>query len=682
MIKSAKNIRVLKKPQTQIQSLLETNKYLYIVIPIGFMMIFGLVLFITGVYKQANANGKPNIIVFMTDDQTLEQMRVMPNVKSHLSQKGVTFNNYIASNSMCCPSRATYFTGQYAHNNGVYGNSAPDGGYSSLIDKQTIMPVALKNAGYTTIQIGKYLNEYGKDNPSFVPKGWSEWHALPEKGFTNGYYNYDINHNGTIQHYGNTPNDYSADVFKNIALEQITKASNSTNPFYLNLAFFAPHYNPDPINIQEPPVPALRHQNLFLNEMLPNTPSMNEADISDKPAHIRDNDIGELAYPRLGITPLQNYRKELGALQAVDEAIGAVMQRVDQLGLTNNTVFIFTSDNGFYRGEHRIPSSKYFAYEEGVHLPLIIRAPNIREGSIQNLVGNIDLAPTIMDFAGATTLRLIDGHSLRPLLMGQQASWNRPMLLQGDKGTAKWPSFVGIRTDRYKYLQYQNGENELYDLQTDPYELASKHNDPTYASIKKKLITKLKTLKDCKGRDCDVPPYGFSDVPESMPTINAIVWSAKNNISSWYASNNFKPNDDILRGDAIGWLWRMSGSPATLTPSGYSDVASTDPNYQAINWSKLNNLPSNNNDNTFSPNSATTRGQLAQWIWVLNGAPINSPNRNFSDVSTASPYYRAINWMVDKGFADGYDNNTFKPNDNVPRKKTASWLWISKGQPN
>ena len=226
----------------------------------------------------------------MTDDQTVESMRVMPNVKTLIADQGVTFDNSFVSYSLCCPSRSTFLTGQYAHNHGVWGNAAPNGGYYKL-DSTNTLPVWLQRAGYQTIHLGKYLNQYGTRNPREIPPGWGQWYGTPDPS-TYRYLNYQINENGNLVQFGNAAADYKTDVESRLAVDLISHQAADPRPFFMWVAFLAPHSGgprdaDDPSGVSTPS-PAPRDKNRFANEPLPRPASFNEADVSDKPAAIRN----------------------------------------------------------------------------------------------------------------------------------------------------------------------------------------------------------------------------------------------------------------------------------------------------------------------------------------------------------------------------------------------------------
>jgi N-acetylglucosamine-6-sulfatase len=448
-----------------------------------------------GAQSAQNVLNRPNVLVLMSDDQTLESLRVMGNVRTLLGNQGVTFDNNFVSYSLCCPSRATLFTGQYAHNHHVMGNAPPNGGYDRLDHKNTL-PVWLQKAGYVTIHLGKYLNGYGRVRQTEVPAGWSEWYGSIDPS-TYQFYNYTLNENGRLVKYGATPADYQADVYGRKAVEIIRRQAADPRPFFFSVAFLAPHSGGprepgDPANMATP-VPAPRHRNAFATTPLPLPPSFNETDVSDKPSGIRTRPL--LTQARINAIR-ENYQQRLESLLAVDEAVGEIVRALEATGELNRTYIIFTADNGFFHGEHRVPTGKVLLYEPSIRVPLIIRGPGIpRGGHRPQLAANIDLAPTIVAAARAAPERVMDGRSLLPIARDRLLFWGRDLLLET-------PTYSAIRTPRWKYAEHVNGEKELYDLLADPNELASHHNDPRYAGVQSALAERLLRLKGCTGLSC------------------------------------------------------------------------------------------------------------------------------------------------------------------------------------
>jgi N-acetylglucosamine-6-sulfatase len=448
---------------------------------------------------------RPNVMVLMTDDQTLESMRVMPGVRRTLADRGTTFTRSFVSFALCCPSRATFLTGQYAHNHGVLGNRPPTGGYGRL-DRRETLPVWLQRAGYRTMHVGKFLNRYGMYlGPYHVPPGWDDWHGSVDP-FTYEYYGTMLNENGTLRTYGS---DYSTDLYAGRAAELIGRAARGDRPFFLSVGFLAPH-DGGPRELDDPAglataVPAPRHRDQFVAEPLPPSvrASFDEADMSDKPAYLRE-------FPSIGQQQAEaieeNYRQRLESLLAVDEAVVAIANALRAVGELDNTLIIFTSDNGFFHGEHRMPNDKMLVYEPSIRVPLIMRGPGVPEGAERRqLVTNADLAPTILEVADASATKPQDGSSLLPLLADPRLEWGRDLLIEGAEGfTVR--GFAAIRTYRYVYAEYTTGERELYDLERDPHQLQSLHDDPGYAPVRADLARRLQALRVCEGEGCRTRP--------------------------------------------------------------------------------------------------------------------------------------------------------------------------------
>ncbi|MGH2966267.1 MAG: sulfatase family protein, partial [Solirubrobacterales bacterium] len=404
----------------------------------------------------------PNVLVIETDDQTVEELKVMRSVNSLIGAQGATFTNSFVNYSLCCPSRATFLTGEYAHNHGVWSNTNPDGGFERFeaLHGDDNLAVWLQNAGYYTALIGKYLNNYKNDPP--VPPGWSEWHAAaPDE---QRVYDYILNDNGTLTQYGDDQTDFKQDVLTRKAVNLIRRRAPTTKPFFLWLTYTAPHAggpNPSP----RPPSdclgaakPANRHEHSYDSAPLPMPPDFNEADVSDKPSRVSGlpllNDSQVMDIER-------KYRCELESLLSVDDGVKRVVDALDATGVLGNTLVIYTSDNGYFHGEHRIPDEKTRVYEESIRVPLLMRGPGIPQGvAINPLVVNADLAPTIVDAANVHPGQTMDGRSMLPVVTYPGVFKNRELLIEE-------PTVKAIRTPRYLYAEYKNGDRELYDVRDD-----------------------------------------------------------------------------------------------------------------------------------------------------------------------------------------------------------------------
>jgi N-acetylglucosamine-6-sulfatase len=467
--------------------------------------------------SQNRLQRRPNVVVLMTDDQTLESLKVMKKADRLLAREGATFTQSIVSFALCCPSRATFLTGQYAHNHRVLSNVAPTGGYGRL-DHSTTLPVWLRRGGYYTAHVGKHLNGYGKARPREIPPGWSEWFGAVEPSVYR-YWDFTVNENGKLIRYKRRA-DYQTDVFARIGADVIRRRAPKRQPFFLYVGFVAPHTGA-PRELDDPPflktpAPAPRHRDQFLFEPLPTPPSFNEADVQDKPVGVRrrptlkEFQVGALT---------EAYQQELESLLAVDEAVARIVSALKRAGDLEKTLIIFTSDNGYFHGEHRVPSGKVYLYEPAIRVPLLIRGPGIPAGTrIDELVANIDLAPTIADAANVTPLRIVDGRSLLPLLQRGVRPPPRSILIEAPPSDVPRQVFTAVRTPQHLYAGYGSGDQELYDLSADPFELVSLHRDPGHAALVAELALRLDQLESCAGISCRTAPGSAPRPPAGEST--------------------------------------------------------------------------------------------------------------------------------------------------------------------
>jgi len=434
----------------------------------------------------SSTTDQPNIVFVLTDDLDFASAQKMPQIRSLLAEQGISFEEAFVSHSLCCPSRSTILTGLYDHNHNVLGNKPPDGGFKKFVSEgheENTIGVHLQDAGYQTAFFGKYLNGYAAGDPTHVPPGWDEWYGkLDEQKL----YDYRINENGEEVSYGDSTEDFFTDVLSGKATDFVRRAASDSRPFFMYVAPTAPH---------GPATPAERHKGAFSDEEPPRPPSFDEEDVSDKPSQIQNTErISEEEASKID----DDYRQRLESTLAVDDMVGALVRELEEAGELDNTYIFFTSDNGFEQGEHRIKRGKNQAYEESVRVPLLVRGPGVPAGSkTGKLALNTDFAPTFADLAGAEFAA--DGRSLKPLLGGSQdPSWRRSILLE------RVPTprgYRAIRTETHKYVEYNNGEKELYDLRADPYELDNVYEsaDP---SLLEDLKAKLDALKDCSEGGC------------------------------------------------------------------------------------------------------------------------------------------------------------------------------------
>ena len=477
---------------------------------------------------RAAGPNRPNIIVIRTDDQALDELdaETMPKTIGLLAGQGTTFTDSIVTTPLCCPSRAAVLTGQYGHNNGVLSNRP---GYPALKDKGNTLPVWLHRAGYRTAHVGKYLNGYSETapHPTDVAPGWDEWDtALGGEGPR--YYDYALSRNGRRVSYGEHASDHVTRVLNHAALRLIRTYTPRKRPLYLQLDQRAPHLSTGPTRgrcNRSLPQPDPRDNRRFAHRHLPAPPSFNEADVSDKPSFIRDRPkLDQAARHRMRLT----YQCALASLREVDRGTAAIYKLLKHTGELARTVIIFTSDNGFYFGEHRLRTGKAPPYEESIRVPLLIRIPiAYRHGAsriprISEPVANIDLAPTILRLAGAQPCRskghcrTMDGRSLLTLLRGDTSGWprDRGLLLELNQSSGRGAgicTYQGVRLGDRIYTEYSSiaeqatgrcepaSERELYELGNDPYELNNLADTPAHAVEQAQLSNRLDQLRDCAG---------------------------------------------------------------------------------------------------------------------------------------------------------------------------------------
>jgi N-acetylglucosamine-6-sulfatase len=499
-----------------------------------------------GARDAAGASSSKNVVFILTDDMTSSELVGMPNVQSLLVGQGTSFNRAYISFPLCCPSRVTMLGGQYMHNHGVHGNFPPNGSWLKFrAHESSAVPARLQADDYYTAHIGKYMNGYGgygtlDEVP--VPPGWDEWYGKISEDAL--YFNYQLvektgpTATPKLTFYGDQQLDYQTDVFSDLAGDFVRDATASKQPFLLDLWFNSPHGPFDP---------APRDLYKLARAPLPALPGFNEKDISDKPKWFQRQARKRMGRARIKLIANERRRAQ-EQLLSVDESIGELVQSLRDKGVLDDTYIVFASDNGFFRGEHRIASGKYLPYDPASRVPLVIRGPGIPAGAVSDeLVWNGDIAQTILQIAGSQDPNL-DGRSLLPFAENPALRSTRPILLEGDTGpggtgaeqaqssaararearvgvlgkrgvsdleqepnaiksatdTDVAPAFRSIRTDRYEYTIYANGQAELYDMRLDPAQLNSVARDRRYRYVRKWLYTQLIPLSSCAADTCRV----------------------------------------------------------------------------------------------------------------------------------------------------------------------------------
>jgi arylsulfatase A-like enzyme len=425
----------------------------------GSMFLVTLMLKVSAGHSASPARVRPpNIVLILTDDQRVDTLEHMPIVQRELVDRGVSFTRAYATTPHCCPSRASLLTGLYAHHHGVLRNDGSRGGWRGFDDQSTVA-TWLQAAGMRTLLAGKYLNLYRSYT---VPTGWDDWFAIWDTG--RKFHDITVNQNGHAIFYPDREALYSARVLREHVLDAIR--SSQADPFFIYLAFDGPH---------TPAEPARRDRGTFSDLQPPRLPSHNEEDVNDKPGWVR-------ALPPLDTRDVRKldtlYRRQLESLQVIDRSVGMVTDELRASGRLENTWLVFASDNGLSMGEHRYGPHKSCGYEECVRVPLVIAPPPPLATELElpreddRLVALMDLAPTFAEIAGIQAGHPVDGMSLLPLLDGKQTDWRAALGLELWADSSEM-SFQGIVTRNWKHLRYNTGEQELYDLVNDPYELVN-----------------------------------------------------------------------------------------------------------------------------------------------------------------------------------------------------------------
>jgi N-acetylglucosamine-6-sulfatase len=440
---------------------------------------------------------RPNIVFILTDDLAWNLVQFMPNVLK-MQRDGVTFANYLVTDSLCCPSRSSISTGRYPHNTGIFRNVGQDGGYLGFRDRgheRSTFATVLSAAGYRTAMLGKYLNGYRPQQDGVGP-GWSSW-AVGGNAYRE--FQYVLNQDGKIARYGDSPSDYLTDVLSNQAVDFIKQTAGA--PFAIEIATFAPH---------APYTPAPRDANALPGLRAPRSAAFNAAPDDNAPTWLRehrplsDSDIANID---------RDFRKRAQSVLAVDKMIGELQAAVAAIGEADNTYFVFSSDNGYHMGEHRLLPGKMTAYDTDIHVPLIVTGPGLSAGrTVQEIAENIDLNPTFAEIGGVASPANIDGRSLLPLLLGREAAeWQTVALIEhhGPVRNLRDPdlpsprsgnptTYEAIRSADFLYVEYANGEKEYHNLTTDRDELRN-----TYQSLpddeKARLHVMLGNVSKCQG---------------------------------------------------------------------------------------------------------------------------------------------------------------------------------------
>ncbi|UJA20992.1 sulfatase [Thermoleophilia bacterium SCSIO 60948] len=451
--------------------------------------------------QAAAPDERPNIVVVMTDDADRRAMRRMPVVRREIAGRGVEFRDASAAFPLCCPSRASFLSGQFAHNSGA----VEGGGNRSCVpqfDASSTVATSLADAGYRNVLVGKYLNGWEDDaapgDPAGeAPPGWSRFLALVRYDL----FDWALSVDGKrIRQFGNRARDYQTDVLARLASQQTAVSAKRRKPFFLMLSTHAPHGESGGGAGARDPRPAPRHQGEFNDVPFPEPPSFNEADVSDKPSFLQ--------VPELGFGKIQNLKRRFKgrgeSLLAVDEAVARIRDRLRAAGELSNTIFVFTSDNGFMLGEHRL-AKKTLLYEESAGVPLAIRGPGFRGRDVDVPVTSVDLAATVLEAAGAAPPKTPDGVALQAIASDPEAYADRHVLTENRDGGAPGQVGASVRSERWTYIRQRvDGQTyeELYDRAEDHFQLTNLATDPGYAAILGEMRVRLTALESCAGAAC------------------------------------------------------------------------------------------------------------------------------------------------------------------------------------
>jgi arylsulfatase A-like enzyme len=447
----------------------------------------------------ANSAQHPNIVFVLTDDLSLNLLQFMPHVL-RMQHEGLSFANYFVTDSLCCPSRSSIFTGSFPHNTGIFKNQGEDGGYLAFVGfglEQSTFATTLWSAGYRTAMMGKYLNGYQPDRHA-AASGWTAWDVAG-----NGYpeFRYALNQDGMLVSYGFKPTDYLTDVLSGLATQFIQQSRGQ--PFVIEVATFAPH---------APYTPAPRDSNAFPGLTVPHTPAYDAAPDTAGPRWLsRQPALTAADKARID----EAFRKRAQSVLAVDAMIGVLQTAVAAIGQEKNTYFVFSSDNGYHMGDYRLMPGKMTAFDTDIQVPLVVTGPGVPPGrKVDEIVENVDLYSTFLELSGVPSPSKVDGHSLVSLLRGQTlADWRTAILVEhhGPRHepedpdapavrSGNPPSYEAMRTHTALYVEYADGDREYHDLVADPYEL---HNTFTALTDEQKsaLHSALTAMRTCRGSE-------------------------------------------------------------------------------------------------------------------------------------------------------------------------------------
>jgi arylsulfatase A-like enzyme len=453
---------------------------------------------------------RPNLLMITLDDAAWEEMQYLPHVQELMADGGMTLADGLSPTPVCVPARATLLTGQYAQNHGAVTINGEGGGFTAFEDDDDTLPVALQEAGYDTMFLGKYLNGYTEEHVDHEPPGWTVWRPTVDFS-TYDFADPELLVDGEVVE----THTYSTTLLSDQSTELLEDPERERRPWYLWLNYVAPHHG-GPVEYDDPAVvypddphplsttvPERRDRDTFADLELPDKPNLFEADPSDK---VIISGAREAISPEHRAQMREAHQQRVEALQSVDRAVARTFETLRDTGQLDNTYVVLTSDNGFVLGEHNL-EGKLWYFSEIVGVPMYIRGPGIPAGTVSRTpVSNADWAPTFAALAGATMDRAVDGVDVLPWLDARATRRVVPIAGWPVKG-GRTPLYTGVVVGPWTYVEGRRGQPELYYRSIDPYQLDNLATDPRYRPKVRELRTISHQYRDCAASTCPTEFY-------------------------------------------------------------------------------------------------------------------------------------------------------------------------------
>lgn len=465
-----------------------------------------------------------NVVFVVADDLDWALFNQVPRLRA-LQEQGLTFTNHTVTNSLCCPSRVSILRGQYVQNHRIISNVEATGGgwptYRKTGREADSLPLWVSRTGAKTAFIGKYLNEYPKPalRANYVPPGWNEWVVPVSRKQSYSGYDYELNRNGEVLSYGDSPKDFLNDVITKDATDFIR---NTRGKFFLNFSSYAPH---------KPFPTANRHLRLHSKTLAPRTPLYNTLGINPPEWLTQFQPMTQRRLANLD----RLWQQRAQSAESIADSVAQIQRTLRSTGRDTDTLLIVTSDNGYHVATRQLPKGKRSPYAEDTVVPLVMIGPGITPGTTTNaMTSTIDLAPTITEIMGSTSPTWVDGRSLVPFIRNGglvPGDWRTAVLSQslgesnpGDPDYEPYapPMFNALRSQQWLFTVYENGERELYDLILDPYERVNIVSSANPVLLDQ-LRAQLDALAACSGPTCRIAdrllPAELMDPEESTPPL-------------------------------------------------------------------------------------------------------------------------------------------------------------------